>query len=96
MHEKHAKLIDWRIGYHIEAAAKIIGGAMDRIASAMERANMLEEKKIMIQEEHAQYARLDRRDMAMQIHEAIRCRCKETDGKGCPIPAHQSAVDTSN
>lgn len=134
--DKDLRIIDWRLGHHIEAAAKIIGGAImalarsvdaqnarwDRIAGAMERENVLREQEIQIRREHVSYV-LEQRDMAARAAERIMglgfygrpkakdgeeqpspippewleevlgnardCRCEETDGKGCPIPAHQ-------
>lgn len=129
MDDKEWQLFMWRIGHHIEAAAKIVGGSImalaksvdaqnvrwDRIASAMERENMLREQEVQLRREHVMYV-LEQRDLASRAAERIMglggpfaftrepgedrkepdwlqdvlgCKCAETDGKGCPIPAHQ-------
>ena len=56
-------LVDWRIGYHVEAGAKLIAGALHRIANAMEEENVL-------RREHLAVA-LESRDVANRAAERL-------------------------
>lgn len=47
-----AELIDWRLGHHIEAAAKLVSDAFNRIADQLARANDLQATEIDIRREH--------------------------------------------
>ena len=42
------KLVDWRIGYHVEAGAKLVAGALHRIANAMEEENVLRREHLAV------------------------------------------------
>jgi hypothetical protein len=45
-------LVDWRVGYHIEAAAKLVSASFNRIADAIVEANALQLQELAIRREH--------------------------------------------
>lgn len=89
-----AELIDWRIGHHIEAAAKLVSASFDRIAAAIVEANALQLQELAIRREHL-LSVLESKAMADKAAQKIMglkpsdCTCAATDGKDCPIPLHQ-------
>lgn len=57
------RLVDWRIGHHVEAGAKLIAGALHRIANAMEEDNVIRREHLAVT--------LEQRDVANRAAERL-------------------------
>lgn len=65
--EEQLRLIDWRIGHHIEAGMGLIAGAItllsksvDKLATAQGESNAIQRRLVALQEENIQTAKVMR------------------------------------